>query len=46
MSALSGYCRFLVKEGALASNPAKVVKRPKMEKRLPEYYTESPWRSI
>ncbi|MBR1699398.1 MAG: tyrosine-type recombinase/integrase [Bacteroidales bacterium] len=40
MSALSGYCRFLVKEGALASNPAKVVKRPKMEKRLPEYFTE------
>ena len=40
MSALSGYCRFLVKEGALASNPVKVVKRPKMEKRLPEYFTE------
>ena len=41
MSALSGYCRFLVKEGALASNPVKAVKRPKMEKRLPEYFTES-----
>ena len=40
MSALSGYCRFLVKEGALVSNPVKVVKRPKMEKRLPEYFTE------
>ena len=41
MSALSGYCRFLMKEGCLKSNPVKSVKRPKMEKRLPEYYTES-----
>ena len=40
MSALSGFCRFLVNKGVLASNPVKVVKRPKMEKRLPEYFTE------
>ena len=40
MSALSGFCGFLMKEGVLKSNPAKAVKRPKMEKRLPEYYTE------
>ncbi len=40
MSALSGYCNFLVKEGELKSNPVRGVKRPKMEKRLPEYYTE------
>ena len=40
MSALSGYCNFLMKEGVLSSNPARGVKRPKMEKRLPEYYTE------
>lgn len=40
MSALSGFCRYLVKEGQLASNPVKTVKRPKMEKRLPEYFTE------
>ena len=40
MSALSGYCNFLVKEGVLKSNPVRTVKRPKMEKRLPEYYTE------
>ena len=40
MSALSGFCRFLVKEGVLSSNPVRVVKRPKMEKRLPEYFTE------
>lgn len=41
MSALSGYCNFLIKEGVLKSNPVRTVKRPKMEKRLPEYYTEN-----
>ena len=41
MSALSGYCNWLIKEGVLKSNPVRTVKRPKMEKRLPEYYTEN-----
>lgn len=40
MSVLSGFCRFLMQKGALKSNPARGVKRPKMEKRLPEYYQE------
>ena len=40
MSALSSYCNFLIKEGQLKSNPVRGIKRPKMEKRLPEYYTE------
>ena len=40
MSALSGYCNYLIKQGKLKSNPVRGVKRPKMEKRLPEYYTE------
>ena len=40
MSALSGYCNFLIKAGVLKSNPVRGIKRPKMEKRLPEYYTE------
>ena len=40
MSVLSGYCRFLMQKGVLKSNPARGVKRPKMEKRLPEYYQE------
>ena len=40
MSALSGYCNYLVKQGELKSNPVRTVRRPKMEKRLPEYYTE------
>ena len=38
MSVLSGFCRFLMQKGVLASNPVRTVKRPKMEKRLPEYY--------
>jgi len=40
MSALSGYCNYLIKQGKLKSNQVRTVKRPKMEKRLPEYYTE------
>ena len=40
MSVLSGFCRFLMMKGVLKSNPARTVKRPKMEKRLPEYYQE------
>ena len=38
LSVLSGFCRFLTKEGAIASNPVRTVKRPKMEKRLPDFY--------
>ena len=40
MSVLSGFCRFLMQKGVLKSNPARGVKRPKMEKRLPEFYQE------
>ena len=40
MSVLSGFCRFLMHKGVLKSNPARSVKRPKMEKRLPEFYQE------
>ena len=38
LSVLSGYCRFLMKRGELASNPVRLVKRPKEEKRLPTFY--------
>jgi len=41
LSALSGYCSYLVKQGELSSNPVRTVRRPKMEKRLPEFYRES-----
>ena len=40
MSALSGFCNYLMKAGSLQSNPVRSVRRPKMEKRLPEYYTD------
>ena len=38
ISVLSGFCRFLVKDGILDSNPVRLVKRPKMEKRLPSFF--------
>ena len=40
MSALSGFCSFLVKEGMLNSNPVKLVTKPKVEKRLPVFYKQ------
>lgn len=40
ISVLSGFCRFLVKEGKLKSNPVKLVKHPRTEKRLPEFFRE------
>ena len=38
MSALSGFCRFLVKEGHMNSNPVRLVPKPKVEKRLPQFF--------
>ncbi len=38
LSALSGFCRFLIKNGFLQSNPVRLVTKPKIEKRLPEFY--------
>lgn len=35
LSVISGFSRFLLREGALPSNPIKLVSRPKMKKRLP-----------
>lgn len=40
LSVLSGYCRFLMKEGKLEANPVRLVTRPKVEKRLPVFYRE------
>lgn len=40
LSVLSGFCRFLMKEGILDSNPVRLVSRPKMEKRLPTFYKD------
>ena len=38
LSVLSSYCRFLMKNGELTSNPVRLVKRPKQEKPLVEFY--------
>lgn len=38
MSALSGFSGYLVREGLLPGNAAKAVRRPKMRRRLPEFY--------
>ena len=41
MSVLSSYCRWLMKQGQLGSNPVRLVHRPKTEKRLPVFYRDS-----
>ena len=38
LSVLSGFCRFLLRNGIIKSNPAKAVTRPRTEKRLPDFY--------
>ena len=38
LSALSGFCRYLMKEGQLNSNPVKLVAKPKAAKRLPHFF--------
>ena len=38
LSALKGYCRFLLSQGLLQENPVEAVPRPKEQKRLPHFY--------
>ena len=38
LSVLSGFCRFLVRESMLKSNPVKLVPRPRQERKLPVFY--------
>ena len=38
LSAMSGFCRYLICEGVLKSNPVRLVHKPKVEKRLPSFY--------
>ena len=38
LSALSGFCRFLMQIGKLKSNPLRLVVKPKTEKRIPHFY--------
>ena len=41
LSVLSSFGRYLMKEGLIQVNPARTVSRPKVEKRLPEFFRES-----
>ena len=41
LSALSGFCRYLMKEGFLKSNPVRLVAKPKQEKRLPHFIRDT-----
>ena len=38
LSALSGFCRYLMKEGLINCNPVRLVPKPKVEKRLPQFF--------
>ena len=38
LSALSGFCRFLIKKGYIDSNPVSLLTRPKEKKRLPNFF--------
>jgi len=40
MSVLSGFCRWLIAQRKLESNPVRTIPRPKVEKRLPIFYRE------
>ncbi len=40
MSVLGSFCTWLVRTGELKSNPMNTVRRPKIPKRLPEFYRE------
>ena len=40
LSVLSGFCKYLMKQRVLESNPVRLVSRPKQEKRLPVFYRE------
>ncbi len=39
LSVLSSFCRFLIKQEVMKSNPVALISRPKEKKRLPEFYT-------
>ena len=38
MSVLSSFCRYLIKGGLLTSNPVRSFRKPRIEKRIPEFY--------
>jgi integrase/recombinase XerC len=40
LSVLSGFCNYLVRQDLLKHNPVRLVSRPKVEKRLPEFFRQ------
>ena len=38
LSALSGFCRYLMRIGKLKSNPLRLVAKPRQEKRIPHFF--------
>lgn len=40
ISILSSFCKYLIKQGLLQSNPVRSVRRPKTEKLLPVFYRD------
>ena len=40
LSVLSGFCNYLVKIDSLRTNPVRLVSRPKLDKRLPEFFRQ------
>ena len=44
LSVLSGFCKYLLKQGVLTANPARTVARPRMPKNLPVFYREDAMR--
>jgi len=38
LSVLSSFCKYLMKQGLLESNPVRVVSRPRLDKRLPVFF--------
>lgn len=45
LSALSSFCRYLMKEGLLDSNPVRLLKKPAQAKRIPEFFREDALRA-
>lgn len=41
LSILSGFCKYLIHRGLLASNPVRLISRPKTAKRLPDFYRKA-----
>lgn len=44
LSVLSGFSRYLIKDGRIASNAVRLVPRPRQEKRLPVFYRDDSMR--